>query len=90
MPKLLTTDTQDRGANERSLYQEAFRLVGLNVTPYDLESRETSFDWRRKENLQLMLAEEGILSQFTRPYLPEDSPAQPQSILDRNVRPIGR
>lgn len=88
-PKMLG-DTQDRGANERTFYQEMFRLAGMNVTPYDLESRQQSFEWKRKQNLEQMLVENGVLDQFTRPYLPEDSPAQPQAIFDRNVRPIGR
>jgi hypothetical protein len=90
MQKFATVDTQDRGANERSFYQEMFRLAGLNVTPYDLESREQSFDWTRKRNLETMLQENGILSQYTRPYLPEDSPVQPQPLYDTNARPIGR
>jgi len=90
MFNLIGTDTQDRGANERTFYQEMFRLAGMNVTPYDLESRQQSFDWRRKDHLQTMLAENGVLSEFTRPYLPEDSPAQPQPFSDRTPRPIGR
>ncbi len=89
-----TGNTQDRGPNERSFYQEMFRLAGMGVQPYDLESRERQFDFKRKQALQQMLSQNGILEQFQVPYLPEESPMNPQnvqpSISDRDVNPIGR
>lgn len=90
MPKLASTDTQDMGPNERTFYQESFRLLGLNVSPFELDSRERTFDWNRKRNLQQMLANEGVLSEFTRPYLPKDSPLRPKTIYDKDVKAIGR
>ena len=75
-------NTQDRGAGERSFYQEMFRLAGMNVTPFDMESKERTFDFTRKKNLQKMLSDEGILKEFIRPYIPEDSTAVKDNLYD--------
>lgn len=82
-------DTQDMGAGERNYYQEAFRLAGVNVTPFDLESKERSFDWNRKRNLQQMLSEEGILKEFVRPYIPEDGVYETENLYDSRNSPGG-
>jgi hypothetical protein len=79
------------GASERTIYQEMFRLIGAGVQPYELEDRQRRMDWRRKENLQTLLVENGILDEFTRPYIPEDAPiGQPQPLFDRVADPLGR
>lgn len=89
LPRLLTTDTQDRSAGERNYYQEMFRLAGMNVTPFDLGSKERIFDWNRKKNLQKMLADEGILDEFVKPYIPEDSPVSAGNLYDSRNTPTG-
>jgi hypothetical protein len=90
LPKLLTTDTQDRGAGERTYYQEMFRLAGMNVTPFDLGSKERIFDWNRKRNLQQMLVENGILDEFVKPYVPDESPVAPANLYDSKPTTAGR
>ncbi len=83
--------SQDRGANERSFTQEAFRLIGANVQPFDLESRQRQFEYRRKKALQKMLAEKGVLREFDSVYVPQGSPLKsPGNIYDREVDPLGR
>lgn len=82
-------ETQDRGAGERNYYQEMFRLAGMNVTPFDLGSKERTFDWNRKNNLQQMLSEEGILKEFMRPYIPEDGKFEQGNLYDSKNSPGG-
>lgn len=83
-------DTQDRGAGERNFYQEMFRLAGMNVTPYDLSSKERSFDWNRKRNLQQMLSDEGVLEEFTKPYIPEVDTGGLENLYDGRTINTGR
>ena len=68
------TNTDDLGANERSFYQEAFRMVGMGALPYNLTSKESSLAYTQRENLTKMLTENGVLKAFETSYLPKDSP----------------
>jgi len=82
---------QDMGAGDRSFYQEMSRILGANVTPFDLDSKERKFDYERRQALQQLLSQNGILDEFTKPYIPEDSPIKEvPNMYDRNVTPLGR
>lgn len=84
-------ETQDFGPNERSYYQEAFRIAGMGVSPYDLQSKERNMAYKQKEGLTKLLTERGILKEFRNPYLPKGSEfKQPENLYDRDVTPIGR
>jgi hypothetical protein len=82
---------QDRGANERTMTQEIFKLMGASVTPFDLDSRVRQFDYRRKKALQQLLVQKGVLNEYTRPYVPEESQLnEPSAIYDRQMDSLGR
>jgi hypothetical protein len=68
-------DGDDRGPGERTFYQEMFRIAGMNVTPFDLESRERQFEFRRKKALQQLLVQRGVLNEFVNPYIPREDTA---------------
>lgn len=88
--EFLGRNTQDKGPNERSLYQKMFKDIGASVSPYDLESRERQMAYKQKENLQQLLVENGVLNDFRNPYLPKDSELKPKSLSDHEAKPIGR
>ena len=92
LSKFATTDTQDRGPNERSFYQEMFRLVGLGVSPFDTTSKERQLAYKQKENLTQLLVENNILDEYRSPYLPKDSPLknEPFGREGSRDRAIGR
>lgn len=89
--KFARTNTQDLGPNERSFYQETFRMMGIGAVPYDLSSRQAALAYTQKENLSKMLTENGVLKLYESPYLPKDSEFRDEpTIFDREVKPIGR
>lgn len=90
LSKFATQDTQDMGPNERSFYQEMFRLVGLGVSPYDIDSKERQLAYKQKENLTQLLVENDVLNEFRSPYLPKDSPLKKESFGGRDSKTIGR
>lgn len=91
LSKFAGTDTQDLGPNERSFYQESARLLGANVSPYDLKSKERQLAYKQKENLTKLLVENDIMKEFRSPYLPKDSELKQSSeMFIRDAKPIGR
>ena len=76
--------------NDRTFYQETMRMIGLGVTPYDLEARQGSLEYRRKAALTTLLSENNILDEFAVPYLPEDSPAGPPASIRNDTEPVWR
>lgn len=89
--KFLGTNTQDLGPSERTFYQEMFRLAGMGVQPYDLESKQSALEYRRKAALTQLLVQNDVLGEFSNPYLPKDSTLRtPNPIYDRQVDPLGR
>jgi len=90
-------NTTDLGSGERTHYQNAFRLLGLGATPYELNSRESALAYSQRDNLTKMLTENGIIKTFNKPYLPQDSELrpenqflEPQPIYDKDAKPLGR
>jgi hypothetical protein len=89
-------DGDDRGPGERTFYQEMFRIAGMNVTPFDLESRERQFEYRRKKALQQLLVQRGVLNEFVNPYVPKEDVANidpfaaPGQTTGPEVDPLGR
>lgn len=73
------TNTNDLGPNERSFYQEAFRMVGFGALPYNITSRESSLAYTQKESLTKLLTERGVITPFETSYLPADSPLRPEN-----------
>lgn len=95
--KIGSVNTNDLGPGERSHYQNAFRLLGIGAVPYELNSRESSLAYKQRENLTRLLQENGVIKTFEKPYLPQESELrpenqlmQPQSISDRDTKPLGR
>lgn len=78
--KLLSSDL---GPSERTLYQEMFRQIGLTVSPYDLDSKERGLKYEQKRQLQQLLVQNGVLNEFTNPYLPKETR---QDVLSGNVQ----
>lgn len=72
--KWSNTNTNDLGANERTFYQESFRMLGFGALPYNATSRESALAYKQRENLTKLLTEEGIIKAFETSYLPKDSP----------------
>lgn len=89
--------------NERNMYQQAAKVLGASVQPFEIETQQALMDWRRQTELKKMLDEKGILSQFSKYYIGEDSPLnddggstfEPTGTLSPlqskpEARPIGR
>lgn len=79
------------GPNERTMYQEAFRLIGASVQPFDIGSRERAFEYNRKKELTQLLHQNGVLDQFNISYIPKENKNKPLvPIGDGTAKPIGR
>lgn len=76
----INEEDSDLGPGEKSFYQKTFQNIGLNVTPFDLESRQRALRYRQREALQQLLVQNGILNEFTKPYIPTNDDFTP--ILD--------
>jgi len=57
---------------KRTLMQELLRQVGAKVQPIDVDIQETYAEWNKKKALQSLLAERGVLKEFSRSYIPKD------------------
>lgn len=62
---------EDKESQQRTVMQELFRNVGMKVQPIDADIQETYQEWNRKKALQLLLLENGVLSNFNRVYVPK-------------------
>jgi len=58
------------GTQYRTLGQELLRNVGLKIQPIDLDIQETYMEWEKKKALQTLLKEAGVISEFSRYYIP--------------------
>lgn len=85
---------EDRGKGERTYWQEMFRIAGLGVQPFDLESRQASFEYNQKKALQQLLVQNGQLDTYNNVFVPKEKKLQTfqsgQPIYDREVDPLGR
>jgi hypothetical protein len=65
---------QELKHSERNTYQQIAKVLGASVQPFELDTQQALMDWRRQTELKKMLDEQGILSQFSKYYIGEDSP----------------
>lgn len=63
---------EEGGAQTRDLQQELLRLVGLKVSPVDLELQEKYSDLEKRKAIETLLKEKGLLSEFTLPFVPSN------------------
>lgn len=57
----------------RTVKQELLRaFLGLKVTPFDFERQAAARDKELRERLQRLLIEEGIMAEFTIPFIPKE------------------
>jgi len=66
------TRPEDEMKQKRTLMQELLRQVGAKIQPIDVDIQETYSEWNKKKALQTLLREQGVLSDFTRSYIPKD------------------
>ena len=64
-------NTQDLGAGERNYFENISKMAGFNVQPYDPASKERQFDYQRKQALQQLLTQHGVLKDFSKLYVPK-------------------
>lgn len=57
----------------RTPMQELLRHVGLKINPVDIATQELFAENERERALKTLLTEEGVISTFSRPFVPKDS-----------------
>lgn len=60
------------GAQTRTLIQELLRLVGIKISPVDLEMQIKFMEQEKRRALETLLGEHGITAQFKRTFVPAD------------------
>ena len=55
----------------RTLMQEMLRQVGAKIQPIDVDIQETYQEWNKKRALETLLRNKGILSEYSRMYIPK-------------------
>lgn len=63
----------DESNNRKTMLQSLAQMLGANMTPYSYESREASLEFRRKDALQQLLVDNGIMKEYTRAYIPKET-----------------
>ncbi len=73
---------------EPDYWNYVLKQLAIKTSKFNLEKRQKSQEYAKKDALQKVLVDHGILREFTRAYLPEGEELTPT--LDREPRPLGR
>jgi len=68
---ILGATTASSENQQRTLMQELLRTVGAKIQPIDVDIQETYMEWEKKKALETLLRERGVLSEFTKTYVPK-------------------
>lgn len=63
--------TASKENQQRTLMQEILRNIGAKIQPIELDIQENYMEWEKKKALETLLKENGILSEFTKTYIPK-------------------
>lgn len=66
------TGTEAGRSQKRTTAQELLKQVGIKIQPIDLEIQARFAEQEKERALKTLLGEEGVIAEFTRPFVPKE------------------
>jgi len=66
------------GTQQRTLFQELLRQVGLKISPVDIELQEKFMENEKKKALETLLKESGEVAEFKKVFVPKEKKELPK------------